>query len=493
MKPSIARFSLALITVFSLLVLADCGNNANSLTGAGGDNGGSGSAQMVPASFSIGDTPPSGVSILRFQIELTAASMQPSASGQQPVSMLPTPATVELTHLQTESALLANLSVPAGTYASLMASFADPQMTILNRSTSTYTVGGQQCAPSAICTLTPTLNQSSVMDESAPFPLTLSSTSPVAFVLHFDVNASVQGDLSVSPTISLKELPPLPNGALEQFHVDGRITAVSASTSSFTLQTGFGNLSLDISTSSSTQYQFGSTCAADTFSCLMVGEVVRVGINGMSSGTLVATDVELLAPQGMPALEGIVIGVNTAKNQIQLALMDFQDNAQGNLASAKMAYGLSLTVQFSSSTTFNIDTDGITLPSAGLSFASVNDMIVGQTLAVQPILSSIQISGTPPPIQITFTANNVRLESSELTATVDTVSPPSFLLSQLPPLFTGATPAITEIDVETVTGTNFENISGVSALSGGDAVSVGGLLFNTATTPTMIAERVMQR
>jgi hypothetical protein len=128
-----------------------------------------------------------------------------------------------------------------------------------------------------------------------------------------------------------------------------------------------------------------------------------------------------------------------------------------------------------------------------LSFASVNDMIVGQGLAIQPVLSSIQSSGTPPSIQITFTASAVVLESSELTATVSTVSPPSFLLNQLPPLFTGATPSIAEIEVVTVTGTNFENISGVNVLSSGDTVSVGGLLFNTSMTPTLVAERVMQR
>lgn len=480
------------ITIVVLgIALSGCGSGANS---AGIANGGA-SGQAVPASFSISDTPPQGVSILRFQIQVMAAALQPSSNSQQPVSMLPAPATVELIHLQSESALLANFSVPAGTYSSLMVTFANPQMTILNQSNTEYTVGGVTCQPTQVCTLTPTLNQSMVTDEAAPFPITLSSSSPVAFVLHFDVNASVQGDLSVSPTISLKELPPLPSGALEQFHVIGRITGVNTQNSTFTLQTGFGNFSLTISTNSSTQYDFGSVCAADTFSCLMKGEVVRVELSGMPGGALVATNVELIAPQFQPVLEGVVIGVNTAKNEVQLVLIDFQDDAQGHLGNAKMAYGLPLTVQLSSTTTFSIDTDGITLPSTGpaLSFASVNDMIVGQSLAVQPVISSIQFSGTPPSIQITFTASNVQLESSELTATVDTVNPPSFTLDQLPPLFTGATPAISELDVETVAGTNFENIAGVSALAGGDKVSVGGLLFNTASVPTLVAERVLLR
>jgi hypothetical protein len=338
------RISLTLVILFSLIALADCGSGS-STNGAAGATSGGPSGQVVPASLSISDTPPPDVSILRFQIQVTAASLQPSNNSQQPVSMLSTPATVELIHLQSESALLSNSSVPVGTYTSLTASFASPQMTILNRSNVTYTVGGQQCAPGQVCTLTPTLNQPMVTDEAAPFPITLSSASPVAFLLHFDVNASVQGDLSVSPTISLKELAPLPSGALQQFHVIGRITGVGNST--FTLQTGFGNLSLNISANSNTQYDFGSVCPGDNFGCLMKGEIVRVGLSDMPSGMLVATRVALVAPQGQPALEGVVIAVNTAQNQVQIVLTDFQDDAPGHLVNAKMGFGLPLTVQLS--------------------------------------------------------------------------------------------------------------------------------------------------
>jgi Domain of unknown function (DUF5666) len=479
---------LGLPAVLLVVMLAGCSSTNSTISTPMGP-----SAQAIPASLNISDTPPSGVSILRFQIQVTAASLQPSSSSQTPVSMLSAPVTVELEHLQSESALLSNFNVPPGEYMSLSASFANPQMTILNRSNATLTMGSQTCAANQVCTLTPTLNQSTVTDSAAPLPITLSSASAVAFLMHFDVNASVEEDLSVSPTISLKELPGLPSGALEQFHVQGRITGVDSTTSSFTLQTGFGHLSLTITTNSSTQYDFGSTCTADNFTCLVKGEVVRVGLSGMPGGTLVAARVDLLAPQGQPALEGVVVGVNTAQDQVQLVLMDFQDDAQGHLAGGGMVYGLPLTVELSSSTTFSIDTDGITLPS-GLSFGGIKDMIVGQAFAVQPVISSLHVTGTPPTIQITFTASNVRLESSELTATVEAVNSSStFTLNGLPPLFTDATPAITQVDVETVTGTDFENLTGVSALTSGDTVSVGGLLFNTSSAPLLVAERVMQR
>ena len=483
---------LAAVVSFSMFGLAGCGYN----TGMSSTYNTTGSSTPVQTSFSMSDTPPTGVTVLRFQIQLTAASMQPTGSGPA-VSLLNSPQVVELIHLQSESALLANPSVPGNTYTSLSATFASPQMTILNRSNTTYTVGGVTCTPGAVCTFAPTLNKATVTDESAPFPIMLSGNSPVAFVLHFDVNASVQGDLSISPTISLKELPPLPGNVLSQFHVTGRVTAVSSP--NFTLQTGFGAVSLNIATTSSTKYDFGSVCSADDFACLTNGQVVRVGVSGMPGGTLSATNVELLAPVGMPALEGTVIGVNTAQNQVQVALGDFQDDPTARLAAASFAFGRVLTVNITGSTTFAVDTNGIILPpiAPALTFAGISDMIIGQTVAMQPSPTAISVTASTNPVafQILFTAASVRLESSEVTATVAATNPSSapasFTLNGLPPLFTGETPPITEIKVDTVTGTDFENVSGVSGLADGNTVSVGGLLFNTGATPTMLAKRVL--
>ena len=492
MNRATSLICLAILTIFSAFVLAGCGN----IAGMSSSSGMTGGSNAIQTSFSISDTPPANVTVLRFQIQLTAASLQPMGSGPA-VSLLNSPQVVELTRLQSESALLANPSVPGNTYTSLSATFANPQMTILNRSNTTYNVGGQSCAPGAVCTFNPTLNKATVTDESAPFPIMLSGNSPVAFVLHFNVNASVQGDLSVSPTINLKELPPLPGNVLAQFHVTGRITAVNSP--NFTLQTGFGAVTLNIATTSSTTYDFDSACTADNFGCLTVGEVVRVGVSGMPGGALDAFNVELLAPVGMPALEGTVIAVNTAQNQIQVALGDFQDDPTARLAAASFAFGRMLTINISGSTKFSVDTDGIILPpiAPALSFAGISDTMIGQTVAVQPSPTAISVTASTNPVafQILFSASSVRLESSEVTATVASTNPSSapssFTLNGLPPLFTGETPAVTEIKVDTVTGTSFQNVSGVSGLADGNTVSVGGLLFNTGTTPTLLAKRVL--
>ena len=74
---------------------------------------------------------------------------------------------------------------------------------------------------------------------TAPFPITLASNSPLGLLLHFDVNSSVSSDLlTITPTIDLKQLVPTA-GVIHQEHLVGTITDVS-SPPNFTLQPGLG-------------------------------------------------------------------------------------------------------------------------------------------------------------------------------------------------------------------------------------------------------------
>lgn len=477
---------LLALSIFVAFVLMACGGGQMS-TQMPGTTVPSGNTSNV--SLSIGDAPPAGLTILRFQIQVMSASMQPATSGQAAVSMLGQPQEVELEHLQTEPAFLVNLNVPAGTYNGLTATFANPQMTILNQTGNTVTVGSQSCSNNQVCNLTPTLNQMSVtvQQPSAPFPLTLSASSPLALLLHFDINASVQNDLSVSPTVSLKQVQPLSTGEFEHFHVVGTVSAINAP--NFTLQTSFGNQTLTIATDSNTQYNFGNSCQAENFSCIATSQLLKVKVSLMPGGTLVATNLELFSAQGFPSFLGLVTATNAAQNQFQVALF-FMDDDKNQFG--QMGPGFGITVQPTSSATFSIDSDGITLPS-GLSFASVQDITVGQVVLFQPTLPvSMGAMG-----QLTVSADSISLEASEITATVAAVNasatPPNFTLGSLPPLFTKESPSITQLEIEPVTGTDFDNGSGLSGLNVNDMVSVGGLLFNTSSGPVVIVERVFDR
>ncbi|HUO36067.1 MAG TPA: DUF5666 domain-containing protein [Candidatus Acidoferrum sp.] len=462
------------------LMLASCGGNSTPSQPSSSSSG------MVPVSLTISDNPPAGVTILRFQIQVTGATLQPADTSQSTVSLLSSPQGVELTHLQTESALLVNANVPAGTYNSLTATFANPQMTIFNQTGGTLTVGSQSCATNQVCTLTPTLNQVSISIQAptSPFPITLSSNSPLALLLHFDVNASVQGDLSVSPMVSVKQIPAPPSTAFGTIHLVGRITAVNSP--NFTIQLGFSGLAPVIATDSNTAYNFGNSCAAGDFSCLAVGQVVRVTASLMSGGTLDATNVKLLESKGQPALEGLVLSVNAAQSQFKMVVMDLQQS-WGNVW-----FGFPVTIQVASSATFSVDSDGVTVPPT-LSFASISDLVVGQEVTVNP--TATPTSAASPTPWLGISVDSVELEASQVTSGVTAVNagatPPNFILGTLPPLFSFA--GISQITVEPVMGTVYENVSGLSSLSVGQTVSVSGLLFNTSGGPTLIPEEIETR
>src|SRR6266481_2765128 len=189
------------------IVLAGCGGGMSSTQTPLGTN-------MSQVSLTIHDNPPMGVTVLSFDIEVTGAALQPSDSSSQPVSMLSEPEDIELEHLQTESALLASRSVPTGTYSGLMVTFANPRMTIQNQTGAPLTLGTQTCSDQQVCEFNPKLNQSSVTVQSTPpFPINLTMNSPLVLKMDFNIDTSIQqSDLSITPTITVVQLPP-PNSS----------------------------------------------------------------------------------------------------------------------------------------------------------------------------------------------------------------------------------------------------------------------------------------
>src|SRR6266704_2066577 len=417
MRKAIALFSLA---VFSALMLGACGGNSMmSQNPPGGP-------ALAPASLTIHDNPPTGVTVLSFEITVTGASLQPSDMSKPAVAMVREPEEIELEHLQAESALLANLSVPAGTYNSLSVSFANPEMTILNQSGAPLSLpNGQSCGIGQACEFAPKLNSSMVTVQApmAPFPISLSANSPLALDLDFNVDASIQaGDLSITPAVTV----------LAQLTAPGT--------------------------------------------------------------TPLAKEVELFAPQNELALIGLVSKVDVAHNQFQIVIRDlFDENDQ--MSSIPMGFVITVQIlpEANPLATFSIDSDGMTLP-AGLNFASVSDMVIGQAVEFHPV--SFTATGTPPNVSITVGTDKVRLEPSPVTATITAINadanPPNFTLGSLPMFFTAN--GITAIQVDVLTTTEFFNDpTGLAGLSTGNTVSVGGLLFNTTGTPTLVAEKVLLR
>jgi Domain of unknown function (DUF4382)/Domain of unknown function (DUF5666) len=482
--------------------LISCGVNSNSSTMSNNAN-----PAMVPVTMSVQDAPPAGVTILSFEIQITSANLQPADTTRPAVALLVKPAEVELEQLQAEPALLGNLNVAAGKYSSVTVAFANPRMTIFNGTASAIMVGTTSCASKSVCMLTPALTNATTTVNTAPFPITLAANSPLGLLLHFDVNSSVSSDLmSITPTVDLKQIAPSTTGVIQQVHLAGTITATSSP--DFTLQLGLGALAptiaasppvFKIATNGSTIYEFQddlqATCTTDNFACLAPGQAVQVTANVLADGSLLAAVVTLFEQHDNPAFEGTVVSVDTTNNQFKMALMGGQYSSSAPLAAVtSIAIGVLITVNVTSSTVYEIDTDGFTIP-AGLTFHGISDMVAGQSVEIQPSA----VSAGPVANTLIASTNRVRLDKSQVTARVasidNSVTPPTaFTLgsSTLPPLFS----PFSAILVETITTpppTQFQNVSGVSGLTVGDTVSVGGLLFNTSAMPTMVAERVLKR
>ena len=477
------------IAVFAI-VLGGCGSGMNYTQAPVVTN----AAQV---SLTIHDSPPMGVTVLSFEIEVTGATLQPSDSSSKPVSMLSEPQDIELEHLQTESALLASKSVPTGTYTSLLASFANPRMTIQNQTGTTLTLGGQSCPDKQICQFNPKLNQSSmtVQTPTQPFPITLAMNSPVVLKMDFNIDSSIQqSDLSITPTISLVQLSlPSSNGGNqgdEDMEIIGNITSIDSTGHTFKIQTGLSGPSFTIATDGNTKFNFGSSCNAGDFTCLQTGQTVRVEAKMQTDGSLLAFKVKLFQPPNQLSFSGRITSVNSGAGSFQIVLFDEEDFGGSMMGGFSM--GIPLTINLATQTTFSVDADGIV--TSGLNFAAPTDLMVGQEVRMHPTGLP---SGTPS--NLVVTVDQVQLEPSRVTGTISAVNtggnPQTFTLANLPLSFTKA--GISSIQVDVLSTTQLETeedqmVSGLGSLKMGDTVSVRGLLFNTMTTPTMVAEKVVQ-
>ena len=473
------RTITAVAGLFIALAFAGCSSNMS--TGTPPTQG------QVPVSMTMRDTPPAGVTVLAFEVHVTGASLQSANSSQPDVSLVTGDLEIELRHLETESALLSTSGAPSGTYNSLTLTFANPEITIQNGTAAAITVGGKSCAVGAICEFQPALNQSMVKITNAPFPLMLSSGTALSLDIDFDVNASLQSDLSVTPTVNVTPTVSRARGEMQEVDdLIGQVTTVGMN--QFTLQPLLGP-ALTINVDSGTQFENfdNAGCAADNFTCVQMNQIVSVKLGVMdddnesstpnASLSLTAKKVEL-KDHFQKELEGKVTSVNGTSNQFQLVVHDQAEALPG------LHLGDILTVTVNSGATFDVDQDGLTIP-AGLQFLSISDMIVGQSVEVDPATVT---PGTPG---ATVTTDHVRLHRTQVTGSIMSVTGANFTLGNLSSLFTGA--GVSTIQVQTSSQTGFENVAGVSSLNVNDTASVGGLLFNSTAAPVLLAEKVRKR
>jgi hypothetical protein len=451
-----------------LLVFAafGCGGAMN-LTPTGGAN-------TSAVTLTVTDTPPSGVTILSFEVTVTGATLSPGN-----VQLVTNPVKIEVKQLETEAAFLSTVNVPQGTYSSIAVSFSGAEIAFLNQTGAAIGT----CQNNSVCQIE-TSAASTVTYSGAPFPLAVMAGTSSG--LQLDVNlANI-----LSPTLGVNfsalnglvvtQVATQPAGELEDLDdLDGSILSINAVNSQFTLHTLRGDFV--IGTGSGTEFDF-SACTANNFSCLQVGQAVEVDVKIMLGGVFTAKRIELDDQAADNEAEGVIFKIDDATH-FEIVVLDELGS------SSAVNPGNPIVVTLSASPSFQVQSDGLSAPSAlQNAFQSATD--TSQLLPGQEVQLRVKSASAGPPIAVT--ADRVRLRLSQLTANVSALASPNFSVGQLPALFTIA--GVSSIHVQTSSKTDFDGVAGVTTLVNGDTVSLRGLLFkNGASAPELIAKKVRKR
>ncbi|HKV64342.1 MAG TPA: DUF5666 domain-containing protein [Candidatus Acidoferrum sp.] len=442
----------------------------------------------VPMSITIGDTPPNGVAVLFFETLITGASLQPSESSKPAVSVLQTPVEVEFGHLQTDTAFLSLANVTPGTYSGLTLTFGTAAITIVNHSGAA--IGS--CANNSVCELSPKFNPSTAMVSGTSFPLTISDNSMVGMQLDFNVNSSVQSDLSINPTVTIKHLMQRQDvdkdKEMEEVdEVEGQVTAVGSN--QFTLMNERSGQSFTISVDMNTQFEdfdrTGCTANPADITCVKTGQILNVDLSGSGSGTMLAKRVEFEEDANKRSIKGTITSVDSA-TQFQIVVFNEEPTVSGVSEGSLVVVTIQPNAMFQVGREELGENGGFTI--AGLNFGSSADLLVGQDVQIRPGMVSSSGGVT------NVTTDLVRLWPSQITGQVASIGAgnSTFTLNGLSPLFTGATTPITTINVVVLSEMRLMDDSGSGSLAMGQTVSVKGLLFNTMGTPTVVTRTLRE-
>jgi len=429
-------------------------------------------------SLTMTDTPPAGVTVLSFEVSVTGAQLNPGSvdllDGKGPIR-------IEVMHLETESAFLSTATVAPGTFTSITLTFADPQLTFKN-DTGAALAG---CAVGAVCEIKPT----EILASTLNFPgsgIVIMANSPTGIQVDVNPNtilsSTLGADFSLTGAVSAQQLMTKPAGELDDLDdLRGTVQNLDTTSKQFTLHTADGDFT--ITSDSNTEFDFGA-CAASNFSCLQNSQVVEAGAKLMAGGAFLAAKIEFEDEAVDDELEGIVFKIDDATH-FEMVVLD-------ELRSINNVTVGSPSVVTLSNPSFHVEADGLPIPSTLQGnfegAADTSQLLPGQTVEVR--LTGPAIPGPP----VAVTTDRVRLRMAQFTANVKagSIAPRNVSVDTLPSLFMSA--GISSIDVQTSSNTDFEGVSGLTALADGNTVSLRGLLFkNAALSPELVATKVRKR
>ena len=429
-------------------------------------------------SVTITDTPPTGVTLLSFEVNVTGAMLNPGSvdllGGKGPIR-------IEVKQLETESAFLSTATVTPETFTSLTLTFANPELTFKNDT------GAPQvsCAAGAVCEIKSTGMLTSTVNFPGP-GIVIMANSPTGIQVDVHPSAILSTtmgvDFSLAGAVSVQQLTMKPAGELDDLdELRGAVQNLDTTNKKFTLHTL--DADFPITTDNNTAFDF-EACAANNFTCLQNNQVVEVDAKLMAGGVFLAKEIGFEDDAEDDELEGIVFKIDDATH-FEMAVLDELRSVNN------VNIGNPIVVTLSNPQ-FQVMADNLPVPSA-LQVVFEGAMDTSQLLPGQTVQIRLTGPANPgPPVAVT--SDRVRLRMTQLTANVkaSSIVPPNFSVDTLPALFTST--GISSIHVQTSSNTDFEGVSDVTALADGNKVSLRGLLFkNGVLSPELVAKKVRKR
>jgi hypothetical protein len=339
--------------------------------------------------------------LVAFSLTLNTITLTDTAG--KTASILPSPTTIEICHLNGIQQALLTASIPQDTYASATITFSDPQITYINSS-------------GAPVVASPTLATTSYTFTFSPSVAITNSNSSLLIDLLASQSVAITGTaVTVTPVFNVKAVPaasavPPPNQNGTGMQQMGTVVSVSGAT--LVIQPGSGP-DITLTTNSSTVLQGPSFTS---LSQLTAGELVQIDFVVQSGGVYLATRIQIPPPppngsQPPNQLNGPITSLTASG--FDMALTQGVGPAVG-----PSSPGILIAVTTNSSTTYAITPQFVSL--SGLPFSTAftaASLFPGDAVGVTTSAIS------PTAVSATATASNVYLIPQTLTGTVTAVAP----------------------------------------------------------------------
>ena len=485
-----ARFSVLVIALF----LEACTHPKIVVGSGSGSGSGSGQASNGALILTLRAAPlpaPAVTNLLAFRVNVAGVSLTSETGGSVNLPLNSDPYQVDLTMLQSDTALLAiSTSVPPGTYTNMIVSLSDPAVTYC-----VQVEGNTGCAAGSITTVTGF--PARLIIATSPFPLVVARGQNRGLAINVDMAKALTVDgqtqaitglnLGAANVLTAMMLPAasssLPSATLDFVEdVTGIVSLVDEPTRSVAIQTGTKGSITAIAGPSTvlspncTTFNLGST-----FTCARQGQVASLDTILNPDGSFTLLEYDPLAITEGDWIGGLLGLPPSSSTQFQLVTNDFVVANNHSQIGDHLKLGAPVQITLANPKPFVVDSKGLVIPNSSFSGATDASVLsAGETLAVHVVSFMPAIGTAPAAASVDF----VYLRFTRVTGSVANAAPPNTFSIQSLPSFLGLTFPVT-VQLSSVSpSTNFDGVSGASELVAGQTASIRALYLGSPSGPT---------